>query len=140
MWRARIESVVFGKDGDRQVTAMFSTESEARALSAALVTFAQQQSVLVSPGSAEDERRLAALSAGEAALGGTPAALLHHNIQALAALGNEAASQQPAQDQGTNASPQRFCPMCGAGVPAGARFCPSCGAALPTGEDSPPTH
>ena len=30
VWRARIESVVFGKDEARQVTAMFSTEQEAQ--------------------------------------------------------------------------------------------------------------
>ena len=36
VWRARIESVVFGKDDARQVTAMFSTEQEAQALAAEL--------------------------------------------------------------------------------------------------------
>jgi len=30
VWRGGIESVVFGKDGFRQVTAMFSTDVEAR--------------------------------------------------------------------------------------------------------------
>ncbi|HJV94533.1 MAG TPA: hypothetical protein VJ608_00795, partial [Albitalea sp.] len=39
VWRARIESVVFGKDDARQVTAMFSTEKEAQALAAHLVQF-----------------------------------------------------------------------------------------------------
>jgi predicted amidophosphoribosyltransferase len=27
-------------------------------------------------------------------------------------------------------SPYRFCPQCGAELPAGARFCPACGAKL----------
>ncbi|MBC8058362.1 MAG: hypothetical protein H7Y61_17445, partial [Rhizobiales bacterium] len=68
IWRARIESVVFGKDAERQVTAMFSTEQEALALSAELTAFARGQSVLVAPFSAEDQARIAALNAGERAM------------------------------------------------------------------------
>ncbi len=49
VWRARIESVVFGKDDARQVTAMFSTEQEAKAPAEQLVQFARSQSVLVAP-------------------------------------------------------------------------------------------
>ncbi|MDQ2735685.1 MAG: hypothetical protein M3Y55_12040, partial [Pseudomonadota bacterium] len=59
VWRARIESVVFGKDDARQITAMFTTEQEAQALAAALMQFARSQSVLVAPFSGEDERRMA---------------------------------------------------------------------------------
>ena len=68
VWRARIESVVFGKDDARQVTAMFSTEQEAKALAAQLMQFARSQSVLVAPFSGEDEKRIAALNAGERAM------------------------------------------------------------------------
>ena len=68
VWRARIESVVFGKDDARQVTAMFSTEQEAQALTAQLMQFARSQSVLVAPFSGEDEKRIAALNAGERAM------------------------------------------------------------------------
>ena len=42
VWRARIESVVFGKDDARQVTAMFSTEQEAKALAAELAAVRAQ--------------------------------------------------------------------------------------------------
>ncbi|MGZ5206978.1 MAG: hypothetical protein ACXWCI_18830, partial [Caldimonas sp.] len=93
VWRARIESVVFGKDDARQVTAMFSTEQEAKALAAELAQFARSQSVLVAPFSGEDERRMAALGAGERAMqaagGAEPAAaaLLHRELQTAAALG-----------------------------------------------------
>jgi len=65
VWRARTESVVFGKDDARQITAMFTTEQEARALTAELMQFARSQSVLVAPFSGEDEQRMAALGAGE---------------------------------------------------------------------------
>ena len=90
VWRARIESVVFGKDDARQVTAMFSTEQEAKALAAQLMQFARSQSVLVAPFSGEDEKRIAALNAGERAMdAGAPhapsAAQLQRDLQIAAA-------------------------------------------------------
>src|SRR5204862_321027 len=90
VWRARIESVVFGKDEARQVTAMFSTEQEAKALAAQLMQFARSQSVLVAPFSGEDEKRIAALNAGERAMdAGAPhassAAQLHRDLETAAA-------------------------------------------------------
>ena len=60
--------MVFGKDDARQVTAMFSTEQEAKALAADLMQFARGQSVLVAPFSGEDQARIAALNAGERAM------------------------------------------------------------------------
>jgi hypothetical protein len=118
VWRARIESVVFGKDGERQVTAMFGTAAEAKALAAHLAAFARERSLLVAPEGGEDQRRMAALNRGEAQLGpGTPAAALHDALRTQAAL----ASANPAA---------RFCSACGAPAAAGARFCSACGAAL----------
>ena len=40
IWRARVESVVFGKDGQRQVTAMYATSQEAARLADDLEAFA----------------------------------------------------------------------------------------------------
>ncbi|MGZ5217996.1 MAG: zinc ribbon domain-containing protein [Caldimonas sp.] len=131
VWRARIESVVFGKDDARQVTAMFSTEQEAKALAAELAQFARSQSVLVAPFSGEDERRMAALGAGERAMqaagGAEPAAaaLLHRELQTAAALGTSYGAT-PAAAPGP-----RFCTQCGTAAPAGARFCAHCAAPLP---------
>jgi hypothetical protein len=117
VWRARIESVVFGKDDARQVTAMFSTELEAKALAAHLMQFAQSQSVLVAPGSAADQARIAALNSSE---------------QALAAPGS---SQQPrvqhmAASIASTPAPLVHCTHCGAAAAVGARFCSKCGTAL----------
>ncbi|MEO8152914.1 MAG: zinc ribbon domain-containing protein [Rhizobacter sp.] len=119
VWRARIESVVFGKDDVRQVTAMFSTERDAKALTAHLMQFAQSQSVLVAPGSAADQARIEAINSGERALAepGAPAAQLQHEQFVAAAL----ASVQPAG---------LHCTQCGTPAAAGARFCSKCGAAL----------
>ncbi len=121
VWRARIESVVFGKDAARQVTAMFSTEKEARALSEHLAQFARSQSVLVAPTSAEDQARIAALNSGERHLqgptDGVSAAQLQRDLHTSAALASTAAP--------------RHCTQCGAVAGPQARFCGSCGAALP---------
>jgi hypothetical protein len=121
VWRARIESVVFGKDGERQITAMFGTAAEARALAGHLAAFAHERSLLVAPEGGEDQRRMAALNRSEAQLGagsGAPAAALHDALRTQAALANE----NPAA---------RFCTACGTPAAAGARFCSACGAALP---------
>ena len=124
VWRARVESVVFGKDAERQVTAMFSTEREAKALATHLAQFAREQSVLVTAGSAEDQARFATLRAGEQALGHGNAAVLAHERHIAAALG-----MAPEEA----AAPARHCTQCGTlAVGPEARFCARCGTALPT--------
>jgi hypothetical protein len=134
VWRSRIESVVFGKDDARQVTALFSTEKEAKALASHLVQFARSQSVLVAPGSSEDEARIAALNTGERALSGPAdapsAAQISQQLHTRRAL----ASTQPADldldiDVGT-AAPALHCSRCGTAAPPGALFCARCGAKL----------
>lgn len=123
VWRARIESVVFGKDDARQVTAMFSTEEDAKALAADLMHFARSQSVLVAPFSGEDQARIAALNAGEQAMlpagQAASAAQVQHHLQTAAALATAAA---PAA--------KRFCSACGTEAAPGARFCSNCAAPL----------
>jgi len=123
IWRARIESVVFGKDAQRQVTAMFSTEKEAKALSGHLIEFARGQSVLIAPTSNVDQARIAALNAGEKALTGPsdplPAAQLQNEMYKAQAL----AAAAPA-------APRRFCTACGTPAAPEARFCSACAAPL----------
>ncbi|MCE9657102.1 MAG: zinc ribbon domain-containing protein [Burkholderiales bacterium] len=128
VWRARIESVVFGKDDARQVTAMFSTEQETKALAAELAAFARSQSILVAPFSGEDERRMTALGAGEramqAASGAPPAAAaqIQQQLYTAAAIASTTPPMPPAA--------KRFCRMCGTEAAAGARFCSACAAPL----------
>jgi hypothetical protein len=125
VWRARIESVVFGKDDARQVTAMFSTEAEALALTADLTNFARSQSVLVAPFSNEDQARISALNAGERAIAPAgdagAAAQVQHHLQAAAAIASVGGVS--AAQAGT-----RFCSACGTEIAAGARFCSNCAA------------
>ena len=128
IWRARVESVVFGKDAERQVTAMFSTEQEALALSADLTRFARSQSVLVAPFSGEDQARIAALNAGERAMAPAAdaagvAAQVQQHLHAAAAIASTGGVAPVA-------SANRFCSACGTAAPASARFCANCAAAL----------
>ncbi len=127
VWRARIESVVFGKDEARQVTAMFSTEKEARALAAQLTQFAQGQSVLIAPGSAADQARIASLNSAERGMeapsADAHAAQLQREMQVQAALTSAASAS------GSGAA-TIHCTQCGASATPGARFCAACGKAL----------
>ena len=136
VWRARIESVVFGKDDARQVTAMFSTEQEAKALAEQLMQFARSQSVLVAPFSGEDEKRIAALNAGERAMdAGAPhaasAAQLHRDLQTASAHAAVGMSGDGGAGAAPIASRKRFCSACGTEAQAGAKFCANCAAPLP---------
>jgi hypothetical protein len=119
IWRARVESVVFGKDGPRQVTAMYATSQQAARLADDLEAFASRQSVFVAPRAAEDGQRIAALRATESMLGGEGPA----RPEALAHAGDA--------PRVTGAPAGRFCTACGAKAAPDARFCSACGTALP---------
>jgi uncharacterized membrane protein HdeD (DUF308 family) len=111
VWRARAESVVFGKDGARQVTAMFSTDAETHKLVNHLSEFGRSRASLVAPGSEADAQRLQALGAAERAIS-APASPLPFGAAAA---------------QLTAAATARYCHSCGAALPMDARFCPACG-------------
>src|SRR5207244_10417199 len=135
VWRSRIESVVFGKDDARQVTAMFSTEREAKALAIHLMQFARGQSVLVAPSAAEDQARIAALNSGERSLvkppDGLPAAQLHRQLQTAAALESVEPPSILDVDVDAGGSAAVHCTQCGTLAQPNARFCAHCGTALP---------
>lgn len=122
VWRTRLESVVFGKDNARQITALFSTDLETQTLLDLLVQFAQNQSVIAAPHATEDQRRLAmigqssqVLAVSEAHAAGLEMALLTQPVQ----------PDVPAPP----AVAGKFCTACGVNVPLDARFCSACGAA-----------
>ena len=122
VWRARLESIVFGKDNARQVTALFSTDAEARAMSALLTQFAQNQSVIAAPQAAEDQRRLAMIGQSSQVLAATSG---DANVPVPALL----AQQTPATALPAAVPVGKFCTACGTRMPAEARFCPECGVA-----------
>lgn len=120
VWRARLESVVFGKDNVRQITALFSTDAEAKSLLQRLVQFGQGQSVIAAPQTAEDHRRLTQIGQGSQVL-----ATLSGNTDMSAA---HLLGQSTAQITALPAS-TKFCIGCGVKIPTDARFCAECGAA-----------
>jgi ribosomal protein L40E len=121
VWRARIESVVFGKDANRQITAMFSTDAEAKELGRHLADFGRSRASLVAPESAEDVGRMAALAQAERALGAGIGAPLLSEQAAAAGL------QAPGIASASVEANSKFCRHCGAKNLADAKFCHQCG-------------
>lgn len=115
IWRARIESVCFGKDGARQITALFATDKDARALARHLTDFGQSRASMVSPSSPQDQQTVQGLAEVDTRLSTAGAGQLHADLHAQRQL---------------DKTPPRHCTACGSAVPAGARFCPQCGAGL----------
>jgi hypothetical protein len=130
VWRARLESVVFGKDDGRQVTAMFSTGPEAQQLAQSLADFAQTQSVFVAPGAHEDQRRMASLQQGERLLSG--GSISDGGVTAAARLASQGASgaADALRVEAAHGFPKRFCTACGTPAASDAKFCANCGTAL----------
>ena len=114
---------MFGKDGQRQVTAMYATSQEAVRLANELEAFADRQSVFVAPRAPEDQHRIAALQATETLLGGNAAPPVR--AEALAD-----APEAPRVAAATTPA-ARFCTACGTRAAADAKFCSACGTALP---------
>jgi len=123
IWRARVESVVFGKDGSRQVTAMYASSQAAAQLADDLEAFASRQSVFVAPRAGTDGERLAALQATESLLGGAPAGRADALVNTAAGVAEAA--------RVTSGPARRFCPECGTPAAADAKFCSACGKPLP---------
>jgi hypothetical protein len=140
VWRARIESVVFGKDGGRQVTAMYATSQEAARLAGDLEGFAGRQSVFIAPRAGEDRHRIDALQATESLLAGGAAlrqgalegAGSTHEALRVADAHRGAQAGDTGGGMGVNAGGPRFCAVCGTKAVPGAKFCGACGTALPT--------
>ena len=147
VWRTRIESVAFHKDGERQITAMFSTDQEAQDLASHLTDFAQAQSALVAAVSPADQARLAALGLADRQLAqaaGVAGALPSADaflapgltLQDPPAAGGQASTPDaPAASAvvpGGSASggAAAFCHACGAPLAPQARFCSACGQAV----------
>lgn len=133
VWRARIESVAFSKDGERRITAMFSTDKEAKELAQHLAEFGQAQSSLVAPSQA-DRERIAMLGATENQLSrlteaqpltDTKAQLQQAIIGASGGVPAVTTDAMP-QGAGQEAGP-KYCHACGQQLMVMARFCSACG-------------
>jgi hypothetical protein len=130
VWRARIESVTFYKKEQRQITAMFSTDKEAKELAQHLAAFGAAQSVFVAPGAASDAQRLSALNGAEQSLKDVAAATLDqagaHARHSGSAISSDWASPSAGGDMGAHGTRQ-YCHACGQSLAPNARFCSRCG-------------
>ncbi len=126
VWQARTESVAFGKDGQRQVIAMYGCSEDTANLASELEAFAAGQSSFVVPRASEDRQRIEALKATETLLSGDS------KTPPPAALTDAGAAHEALRVEGAHkgAGLARFCSACGSAAAPGARFCSACGAAL----------
>lgn len=110
VWTARIESVVFGKDQKRWITAMNGQSEITSGLAAHLSEFARARSMFVAPTNADDLSKIASMQSGQAAQQATVAQTLQGLVPPPAV-----------------APVDKFCGECGAARLPEARFCSGCG-------------
>jgi ribosomal protein L40E len=134
IWRARIESVCFGANSPRQMTAMFQTQKEAKALAADLLAYVGGQSILSAPQSQADAQKMSVLFQANHALksGNTQfnaslqdAEGVVENLDAALNNASARADSQPATVQ--PALNAKFCSECGSRQVLSAKFCSDCG-------------
>lgn len=126
IWRTRIESVCFGANSERQMTAMFATQKEAKQLAADLQRYVNGQSILAAPQSNADIQKMSALSNASKALrddedGGAG----RSQVEKMLTSGD---SQQV--PEGLEIVKNKFCNQCGTTQALVAKFCSNCGAGL----------
>lgn len=133
VWRAQVESVVFGQGlgrglEARQIMAMSATEPQCNELVAQLQQFVANQSILTSPQSKADAGKMEQIFSSERlakAMTQTKNALLGDAGETTSSVAIEKASRQ-----GPSSEDKRYCSHCGASVDRLARFCSACGTAL----------
>ncbi len=146
VWTTRIESVVFGKNKARVITAMDGQNEITKGLAQHLSDFARARTMFVAPNNVDDLQKIAAMQAvqpGAASAGlGMGSSPLQSLLAAQAAVSaSESAAPSatingpidtpihaPIQPVTAVATSSKFCPECGASNPASAKFCVGCGA------------
>ena len=108
VWTARLESVVFGKDQRRWITAMNGQSESTSGLATHLNAFARARSMFVAPTNAEDLNKVALMQNERASM----QAMLSPN--------------PPGTTVGADVA-EKFCSECGAARLPEARFCAGCG-------------
>lgn len=124
VWRARIESVVFGKDDARQVTAMYASQKEAKDLASHLAEFARQQSVFIAPQASADLLRVNSLKGFEGIMNNSSDQTVSSLAQSAGVANIDLQVDQMHKLQ------LQFCPGCGTKAAAQSKFCSSCGSKI----------
>ncbi|SFL48451.1 zinc ribbon domain-containing protein [Rugamonas rubra] len=115
VWVSEIDTVIFGKDAQRQLIGMRGLPGVADELAASLKQFGEARSMVVAPSSAQDFERAQQIGVMAQLVGGASAAgLLPAAPVAAAALASALGARQ-------------FCTGCGTGLEPDASFCGECG-------------
>lgn len=117
VWVSEIDTVIFGKDGFRQMIGMRGMPALADELANTLKAFGETRSMVVAPTAAQDVERAQKLGAVNHLVAGG------EMPPALAAATANLATQLTGQG-GRN---KIFCTRCGTAAEPGARFCGECG-------------
>ena len=113
VWTARLESVVFGKDAKRWITAMNGQSESTSGLAEHLSSFARARSMFVAPTNQDDLSKIASMQTGQSA----DQASITQTLQNFARPGPSAVA----------GAPNKFCSECGVPRSPEARFCAACG-------------
>lgn len=116
VWVSEIDSVIFSKDGGRQLVGMRGLPAIAEELGKSLKGFGETRTTIVAPSAPQDLERARDLSVIGKVLGGDDPL----NLRGMLGVSPAAA---------VTASAAPFCKRCGGGMAATDRFCSSCGAA-----------
>jgi len=119
VWVAQLETVSFGKDSQRWLVGMRGLPDQAKYYGQHITQFAGDQSIIVSPTSAADMHKVAALGAINQLGGGQASAALPQIVQAIAG----ATGVQTMHDI-------LSCSNCSEPIESNASFCSGCGTRL----------
>ena len=116
VWTARLESVVFGKNAVRFITAMNGQSESTSGLATHLAAFARARSMFVAPTNADDLAKIATMQTGPSGEQSRAPASIQQTLRNVLAPVTAAAQ-----------APNKFCSECGVARAADARFCAACG-------------
>ncbi|HEY4317848.1 MAG TPA: zinc ribbon domain-containing protein [Herbaspirillum sp.] len=126
VWVSEIDTVIFGKDAQRQLIGMRGLQGIANELAATLKNFGEARSMIVAPGSAMDFERAQKTGIMNQLVGGKAPAMPDPALTAaLFAAGAQSGSIASQSDNGDVQS--RFCSNCRYVLDGDAGFCGECG-------------
>lgn len=124
VWVSEIDTVIFGRNANRQLIGMRGLQTNADELAALLKNFSEANSMVVAPTSVQDMERAQRID-GISKLAADPAQKISDELL----LASAPATHSTGLDKTSIASldKQLFCNECGTPAPAHASFCSSCG-------------
>lgn len=129
VWVSEIDTVIFGKDAERQMIGMRGLQGLADELASSLKGFGEARSMVVAPTSPVDLERAQRIGRMHQLIADPAQTQSADRLAAALLPENEnAGAGSSGLLQGSVAKP-RFCQQCGTGMEANAKFCGDCGRA-----------